>query len=184
MPAENEPKSVIEVVKKYLVKTEQRKTQALAKRLAAARKRGYLTKKEFLDICIWKSPRPVRHYKSNSGEKIKTVTKKAFAQKHEITKLSLLTSLKGVSIPVASAILTALDPVSYGIIDIRVWQVLYKYGAVKNNPRGQNFNAKQWYRYLILLRAYSRKTGLSCRKIEFTLFRYHQDHVQKGKLYD
>ena len=94
----------------------------------------------------------------------------------------MLTSLHGVSIPTASAILTLIDPQNYGVIDIRVWQVLYLYGSVKDRPDGTNFDFNNWYNYLMKLRYYAKKFKVSARKIEKTIFIHHKE-IQIGNLY-
>jgi hypothetical protein len=42
---------------------------------------------------------------------------------------------KGVSVPMASALLTLLDPKRYGVIDIRVWQLLHRMGTSEEGYR-------------------------------------------------
>ena len=161
---------------------ETEKARDLTTQLKRSKKRGYLTKKEFLQICLWKSPRPKRHYEENSEEEIKKTTKKAFLTPHEITKINRLTKLMGVSIPTASAILALTDPKNYGVIDIRVWKVLRKFDLVRDNPEGINFTPKQWYKYLIKLRYLAKKLKKPARIIELTMF-FHHKEIQKGKLY-
>ena len=151
--------------------------------MRAARKRGFLKKDEFIKICKWKSARPLRHYSANAADNIEDVTKKAFRIPYEKKKIELLTSLRGINIPTASAILAMIYPEKYGVIDIRVWKTLYKYGVVKNNLKGQGFSFKHWYRFLMILRDYAKKLGVSCRTVEITLFMYHKQHMQKGALY-
>src|SRR3989344_3207992 len=90
----------------------------LIDKLNEANRRGYLTKEEFLAVCMWKSPRPKKRYLENTEEEIKSITKKALSTKFEKRKIELLTKLRGVSIPVASAILTIANSKDYGIIDI------------------------------------------------------------------
>ena len=94
----------------------------------------------------------------------------------------MLTTLKGVSIPTASAILTLIDPKNYGVIDIRVWQVLYLYDSVKVKPTGTNFDFNNWYNYLMKLRFYAKKFKVSARDIEKTIF-FHHKKIQDGNLY-
>ena len=83
----------------------------------------------------------------------------------------------------ASAILTLINPERYGVLDIRVWQLLYALKSVRVNPRGQNFNFKNWYQYLCKLRFHAKELGVSVRVVERTLFSYHQE-IQNGLLYD
>jgi hypothetical protein len=158
-------------------------TQQLIDELAAAKERGYLTKPELFKVCRWKSPRGIRHIRRNRAGVVKKVTRAAFAARSERKKVQLLTSLHGVSIPMASSILTLTNPARYGVIDIRVWQVLHKLGTVQTNADGVGFNPEQWYRFLMVLRQFARLYRVGARDIERTLFRVHARY-QKGTLYD
>jgi hypothetical protein len=157
-------------------------TAKIIKRLRHVRTDKELSRGEFLDICYWKSPRGVRRCEKNSARAVEETTQKVFATRSEKTRIDLLTSLEGVSIPTASAILTLTDPRNYGVIDIRVWQVLHALGSVTSNPRGQNFTCEQWLQFLRILRQHSRQLKVPTRLIELTIFKYHRDH-QSGTLY-
>ncbi|HET9057839.1 MAG TPA: hypothetical protein VFN30_13420 [Chitinophagaceae bacterium] len=157
-------------------------TAALIKKLRSSKKRGWLTKDEMIEICRWKSPRAVRYIEANSKATIKKHTASAFATRSEDIKIQELTKLKGVSIPMASSILMLTNPKRYGVIDIRVWEVMLEIGTVNTNPKGVNFNFKEWYRYLVIIRHFAYKFKVSARDIERTLFIVHQNN-QDGQLY-
>jgi hypothetical protein len=163
-------------------KKEDPETQLIIDSLANAKKRGWLTKPELIKICKWKSPRGIRHIKQNREVIIKKITKEALSTRSEQRKLKLLTSLKGVSVPMASAILMLTNPKRYGVIDIRVWQLLYKMGTVNTNADGAGFNFKHWYRFLKIIRYFAKKYKVGVRDIERTLFKVHVK-FQKGRLY-
>ena len=175
----NNLKSLIRI---HLSTKENPQTQETIKKLLRAKKRGYLNKSELEIICLWKSPRAIRHIKRNRENTIINTTKAAFRVRSERIKLELLTSLHGVSVPMASSILTLLNPWRYGIIDIRVWQLLYALGSVNKNAKGVNFDFNQWYRYLVIIRYYARHYKVKARDIERTLFYVHGIY-QKGLLY-
>jgi hypothetical protein len=82
----------------------------------------------------------------------------------------------------ASAILMLLSPRRYGVIDIRVWQLLHDKGVVTENPGGTGFTATQWSMFLRIIRDLSVELGVSARDVERTLFNVHQSR-QKGLLY-
>lgn len=157
-------------------------TVKLIRELRPAKKRGYLTKKEMEIICRWKSPRAIRLIQSNGAQSIRAATTVALESKVERVKIEALTSLKGVSLPMASAMLMLLDPTRYGVIDIRVWELLHKIGSVDDRPSGVGFVFRHWYRYLMIIRHYARVHAVSARDIERTLFLVHKAH-QKGSLY-
>jgi hypothetical protein len=91
-------------------------------------------------------------------------------------------SLDGVSLPMASAVLTLLNPRRYGVIDIRVWQLLYGIGAVTKNPSGVGFTFSHWHQFLMIIRQFAEEFHVSARDIERSLFSAHQAY-QKGNLY-
>lgn len=158
-------------------------TQMVIDELSAVMKRGYLTKAELVKVCRWKSARAIRQIRRNHPDTIRRITGAAFATRSEQKKLLLLRQLYGVSVPMASAILTLTNPGRYGVIDIRVWQLLYKMGSVQTNAGGVGFNFRQWDRYLTILRSFARRYKVGARDIERTLFIVHTLY-QKGTLYN
>jgi hypothetical protein len=165
-----------------LVTDEDPKTAQLIQDLRIVRKRGYLEKDELLLICKWKSARALPGIRKNSADEIRRISAAAFATRSERRRLELLDSLHGVGIPMASAILTLTDPRRYGVIDIRVWQLLFDLKSVHTKAKGVNFTFKNWYHYLMKLRYHAKMIGVSSRTVEWTLFRYHQK-IQRGRLY-
>jgi len=157
-------------------------TSALIERLRPARIRGHLTRGELLLVARWKSPRALPLVASNSPARVRRATAAALRAPDERERLESLVALHGVSVPTASAALTLIDPERYGVIDIRVWRLLHAVGAVDQNPRGANFTATQWERFLAVIRGLSARHGVSPRAIERTLFAIHvESHT--GRLY-
>ena len=157
------------------------KAAKIIRRLTHVKRDRELSRGEFLDICYWKSPRSIRKCERNSAKQVETITLKVFATKSERTRLELLTSLQGVSIPTASAILALTNPKRYGVIDIRVWQLLYALKSVSSRPSGVGFTFSHWYHYLRILRHHASRLKVSVRRLELTLFQFHQSH-QVGRL--
>jgi hypothetical protein len=83
----------------------------------------------------------------------------------------------------ASSVLMLANPNRYGVIDIRVWQLLHAMGTVKTNADGIGFDFKQWYQFLMIIRSFAKKYRVSPRDIERTLFNVH-GRYQKGTLYE
>lgn len=171
------------LLRKYLSKQEYSDTKKLIKKLSIVKRRGYFKKAELIEICRWKSPRAIKHIRLNREDKIEKIARKTFNTRSEKRKIQLLTRLSGVSIPMASSILMLTDPKRYGVIDIRVWELLYKIGTVNSNPKGINFNFKQWFRFLMIIRYFAKKFNVKARDIERTLFNVHTRY-QKGNLYE
>jgi hypothetical protein len=184
MPLNNVPHTTLEpLIRRHLSTTEDETTSALILRLQPARDRGSLTRAELLAICDWKSPRAIRHIRANNPEQVRRATKRALDTRSERRRLRALLSLKGVSVPTASAILTLLNPRRYGVIDIRVWQLLHKMGAVTGAPSGVGFTFDHWYQFLMIVRDFAKRYGVRARDIERALFLAHR-HYQSGRLYD
>ena len=183
MPLKDIPyKRIRSLISIYLTNEESAVTRRFVKKLNDARKRGYLRKSELMEICRWKSPRAIRLVEGNTPGVIRRRSYSAFCSKNEIEKMNQLISLKGVSIPMASAILTLTDPNRYGVLDIRVWQLLYKMKVVGQNPGGTGFNLNHWIRFLEILRSFAADYNVRARDIERALYDIHVEY-QEGRLY-
>jgi hypothetical protein len=157
-------------------------TVQLIEDLRVVRQRGYLTKREFLAICRWKSPRSIRHCMKSSFARIRRQSAIALASRSEQVRFEALIALDGVGAPTASAILTLTNPRRYGVMDIRVWQLLFEFGSVRTKPGGAGFTFGEWHLYLMTLRDHAKQLGATVRAVEYSLFLYHQ-RVQEGVLY-
>ena len=166
----------------YLSAEEDTETAALIRELQPARARGYLTREELEKVCRWKSARAIHLINRNSVARVRTATRRALTTRSERRRLEALTTLDGVSVAMASAILTLLNPRRYGVIDIRVWQLLYAVGEVTKKSGGVGFNFNNWYQFLMKLRYFAKQLGVGARDIERSLFFAHQAY-QKGTLY-
>jgi len=184
MPLRRIPYKRLEpLVRNYLSTREESEATGLIRQLRTARLRGYVMPEELEAVCYWKSPRAIRHIRANGAGRVRSATGAALRSRSERKRLEALTSLRGVSVPMASALLTLLDPKRYGVIDIRVWQLLHKLGTVKKNPGGVGFKFRNWYQFLMIIRHFAKKFGVKARDIERTLFLVHKEY-QAGRLYD
>jgi hypothetical protein len=170
------------LVRRHLSAEEDERTTLLSRRLRAAKARGYLTKGELEAVCRWKSARAIPHIQANTHHRVRAATAAAMATGSERRRLEALLQLKGVSVPMASAALMLLYPKRYGVIDIRVWQLLFVVGAVNEKQGGVNFSVENWLEFLVILRRLASKLGVSARAIERTLFDVHKAD-QKDRLY-
>jgi hypothetical protein len=183
MPLNPIPHTRLEpLLREYLSRREDETTLALMQALRRARARRYLTPAELEAVCRWKSARAIHHIRANGPARIRSATLRALATRSERRRLEALRTLRGVSVPMASAILTLLDPRRYGVLDIRVWQLLHKLGVVARNPAGTGFSADNWCAFLAIVRRFARKLDVKARDVERTLFFVHQRY-QKDRLY-
>ncbi|MFN8062255.1 MAG: hypothetical protein U0Q12_24095 [Vicinamibacterales bacterium] len=174
--------TVAELVAAHLVTHEDAGTRALMRRLAPVRARGHLERAELEAACRWKSPRVIRHVLSNSPASIRRATAAALATRDEVERAQRLVALRGVSVPMASAILTLVEPRRYGVLDIRVWQLLHGKGAVVGAPGGTGLTIGHWCSFLDVVRGVARTLRVSTRAVERTLYALHVTH-QAGRLY-
>jgi hypothetical protein len=170
------------LLRRELVRAEDPATAALLRDLAGVRARGGFTRGEFLRMCRWKSPRARLLWSANPAARVRAVSRRVLATRDEWRRMELLTGLRGVGVPMGSAILTLIDPRRYGVLDIRAWQLLFALRSVATNRRGQGFTIAQWVEYLAALRHHARRLRVTARTIEYTLFCCHRD-LQRGLLY-
>jgi len=174
--------SLPRLIQNHLIPDEDAATADLIQRLRPVRRRGYLTKRELEAVCRWKSPRAIPLVQANTPYRIRKCTASALGTRRERLRLDSLLGLRGVSVPMASAVLTLLDPKRYGVLDIRVWQLLHTVGVVLVNRGGTQFTPDQWLRFLTVLRVLAHSLDLPVRTIERTLFSIHEKY-QDGNLY-
>ena len=176
-------RDLAELLRREPIAPEYPGTETLIARLAHVKRRGEFSRAEFLAMCRWKSPRAMLHYRRHSGARIRALSRAVLATRSERRRMELLIELRGVSVPVGSAILSLIEPRRYGVLDIRVWQLLFALGAVEGKPGGRGFSVADWLAYLTTLRRHARRRGVSPRSAELTVFEYHR-RVQRGRLYD
>ena len=168
-------KTLRDLLAKELITEESPHTTELIKSLRHVRRAKVLTKSELIEICRWKSPRAIRHIQSNHPATVRSLTRKALSTRSEQKKIEYLIQLRGVSFPMASAVLTLIYPKRYGVIDFRVWQILYEINSVQKNPKGVGFTFKNWYQYLCIVRHHAKERGVSVRAIDRTLWIFHRE---------
>jgi len=174
--------SVTLLIRDYLSTEEWAETALVMKQLRPVKARGYFTPADLEVVCRWKSPRALHYIRGNTAAEVRRLTKQALTTRSERRRLEALTSLRGVSVPMASAILTLLQPHRYGVIDIRVWQLLHAVGAVTKKSSGVGFDFNHWYQFLTIIRSLAATHGVRARDVERALFHAHRDY-QKGVLY-
>lgn len=136
--------------------------------VSAVRKRGYLTKPEFLEVCHWKSPRTQPRCASNSSEFIRDVTQCGLGTPSEQLRIEVLTLLSGVSYPTASVILHFFHRDRYPIIDVRaLWSV---HGKVPSQ-----YHFEYWWKYTRFCRDVANKARVSMRTLDRALWQYSKE---------
>jgi hypothetical protein len=183
MPAINLPAGKFEkLVEENLSIEEWPDTVLLINEFRMVKQRGWLTKDDLIKVCYWKSPRVIHHINANKPAFIKEITATALKSRNEASKMVELIKMKGVSIPMASSLLTLIDPKRYGVMDIRVWELLFHANMVHTNEKAANFKMDEWLLFLNIIRNLAGLLKVNARDIERTLFLVHKKH-QEGILY-
>lgn len=129
---------------------------------------GYLTKSDLLDICLWKSPRPMNYYKNNSEEFIEEVTRISFSTINEQLRIEILTLINGIGWPVASAILHVGYRDQYPILDRRALWSLRISVPVK-------YDFPFWQSYTEFCRKVASQYGVTMRDLDRALWEYSKE---------
>ncbi|MFA6466405.1 MAG: hypothetical protein WCV71_00925 [Patescibacteria group bacterium] len=139
------------------------------------RENGYITFKDFYDICMWKSARQKQNYLKNK-DVVEEITRKALNQSDEIDRINTLRQLKGVEIKTASAILTIIFPEKYAVMDERCLDILIDYGfRISKYP-----TIKTWIQYIGIMRSLAKENNVSPRELDMAFFAIHREKLEKA----
>jgi thermostable 8-oxoguanine DNA glycosylase len=172
----------ISEIKKFRKSSLGEETRILKKKLTLLhleRKPFYLTSAEFDEILKWKLgvqySRQQNARKVNTEEIIRSITGLALNICHpdidyELElRIGILSSIRGVGVPVASAILALIYPDKYGVIDFRVWRQIFGNEAT-------NFTISDYKKYMRVLRGFSLELGWSVQEVDIAIWTYDQEH--------
>ncbi|HEY6762747.1 MAG TPA: hypothetical protein VI318_24815, partial [Baekduia sp.] len=135
----------------------------------AAVDRGYYTREEFLAVVRWKSARVVPLAGENTAEDIEEMTRAAFAAGDELARVRALLELRGVGVPVASALLHFAFPDRYPILDFRALATL------GDTRRRTTYVPDEWVEYLTRCRGLAERNGVSMRVLDKALWQASKD---------
>jgi hypothetical protein len=149
------------------------KDDAILRVAAAPRRRGYLTKREFLELGDWKTVRSRKNRRKNSEALVREATRIALATRNEDHKISVLRLLSGVGLPTASAILHLCDTGKYPLIDFRaLWSLrIHKRTAP---------SIEEWIRYTQYVRGLARRSGCTMRQVDRALWQYSKERQRSS----
>jgi len=130
---------------------------------------GDYSRENLTTIAKWKSPRPARFIEENTDNDIAVALQFASASTTpEAMAVAVLTALRGVGIPMASAILTAINPERYTVQDFRALESL----GIKNWPDSFVF----YVAYLEACRELAARHGKSLRTLDRALWQWSKEH--------
>jgi len=157
-------------------------TERLKRQFAVLRRERvplYLMLAELDEILRWKLRgqfgRQRERRRLNTDEVIRTVTMAALSLTHPDEdyetelRLGLLCTLRGVGVPVASAILALVFPEKYAVIDFRGWRQLF-------SERRTTFSVSDYKQYLGKLRRLACELGWSLQGVDLAIWEYDRVH--------
>lgn len=140
--------------------------------MATLEKQSHLTKADYTEIVDWKSPRIINYCDENTEDFIQEVSSISFSSKNEQVKIEILTLLRGVSYPVASAILHFRFPDKYPVLDFRA---LWSLRGTPNAP--QNYNFDFWWKYVEEIKKLSKdKKNDNLRTLDKALWYFSKEN--------
>jgi len=129
----------------------------------------YLKKKEFLDVCKWKTPRSKSRCEKNSPEFIKEISEIVIQTRSERLRIEALTLLHGVGWPTASVFLHFAFTDQYPILDVRaLWSL--------NIEEPPVYDFDFWQRYTKFCRELADSNGVGMRTLDEALWRFSKDN--------
>jgi thermostable 8-oxoguanine DNA glycosylase len=151
-------------------------------KLRAERDPFFLTLCEFEKILKWKLGKQYGRQealrKANTEEMIKAATGAAFGvscgnKDYETElRLALLCTLRGVGVPVASAVLALVLPEEYAVIDFRGWWQVF-------GEKRQAFSVSDYTRYLEKLRPLAGELGWAIQEVDLAIWAYDAETRKK-----
>ena len=132
--------------------------------------KNYLQKEELYNLAHLNSTRSSYHVKKNPDNRVKKVTKAAYDLEDDFCQLALYTSLQGIGVPTASAILTALDEKRHCVIDTRVWATLWRLDYFDEEK--ESFKIDDYLKIIEIVRRMSAKSHYTTAEIGYALFAY------------
>jgi hypothetical protein len=126
---------------------------------------------ELRTIFEWKTRgRGRSRLERNAPEEIQDALRLALSARTERSAISVLRGLAGVDVPVASAIMTAIDPGRYTILDFRA---LFSLGVERS------FNSVGFYlAYLAACRRIAAAAGVELRTLDRALWQYSKENQE------
>jgi hypothetical protein len=154
-------------------------------------RRGYISREELRKIGKWKAGGRIDHHlRKNSTSTVEEQSELAFRASGDEESIEELTELKGVSVPVASTILTMFDPSSFAVVDFRAFRALgvanpalldsvnySRYVDFMNHFLNYGTNSAAYSFYMDEVRNLARQEGLLPRQIDMALWAYDKSVI-------
>ena len=131
------------------------------------RQRGFYDRADLIQVGAWKSTRAKGYLASNTDEMIQDITGTAFTAPISIQH-RILTLLKGVKVPMASALLMVWRPELHTVIDVRAAASLVAFGEI-DDPAPEPY--PPYMDYLLVCKTISQRCDRDLRTLDRALYR-------------
>lgn len=149
--------------------------------------RGYLKKEEFISIGVLRAPRARKWFMENSEQEIRDISKKIINKNSAEEMIEELTRLKGVGTPVATTVITVLNPKKYCTYSFRSLRTLI---WINNNLKNyqdyhqsleliRKMNIEGYKKYLKKLKNFRKDKEHTLRELEIALEEYDKNQGKK-----
>ena len=133
---------------------------------------GYLDRELLREIATWISPRRASLIDENSESDVIEITGEALTTQDESVRWHVLTELKGVGHPTASAVLHFFHEAPYPIIDVRtMWSL-----SVDNYNYSFNYSFTFWQEYVAFCRDLADRNNVDMRTLHRALWEYSRQN--------
>ena len=149
--------------------------------LRGSRDPFYLDSDDFEEVLQWKLRsqygRIKKHFSRIRSGVLVPVTRAAFEIKDSDARyeaefrVRVLSSLPGVGVPVASAMLTLVEPEKFGVLDFRVWRQVFP-----QREEGFTSTVKQYLEYMDEIWRLSGLLGWPPQKVDWCIWEYDRLH--------
>jgi hypothetical protein len=135
---------------------------------------GSRDRADLFAIFEWKTRGRGRSRPARNGDaEIADALGLAVAARTERAAIAVLTGLAGVEVPVASAVMTAIDPERFTILDFRA---LWSLGIER-----ATYSVGFYLEYLAACRRIAAAAGTDLRTLDRALWQYSRDHQPAGR---
>lgn len=152
--------------------------------------RGHIYRDELRKIGEWKSGGRIEHHlKDNNPNFVEQRSAVAFQTNSDVDKVEALMELKGVRVPVASAILTMHEPANYAVVDYRAFRALgaaephlldpqtySDYAEFMESFQDYNSAPEAYSFYMNVLRDIAQRGGILPREVDMALWAFDSYH--------
>jgi len=155
--------------------TDTKQLKANLAQLRLERQPFYLTSTDFENILNWKLGQQIGRQRAmrsaNTDENIRKITGLALTITHDNKeyelelRINILCALRGVAIPVASAVLALTFPNEYAVIDYRVWRQVF--GEEKTA-----FSLPDYKRYVNEIRRLAKELNWPVQEVDHAIWEY------------